>query len=206
MVDLAAFATCAELTPEHADAAKASLAEMKKLLARAAQVARPGEGAPKVLMAVAALTDAPWLEGELRVELSGEGEATVLDVFCDHGFGIRERLLPQTRFRVAFDEFFRAAQLAPGLVAPLRASGSTDRLVLTIDGESPTAPPPAFELDEESLVVDEHEKKTVPPVANVAAPREEPSVHTRPTVRAMHAVSLDALEDPPSGEPRSDER
>jgi hypothetical protein len=174
VIDLAALASCSELTSEHAKQAASSSAEIRTLLARVSQIAKPGEGCPKVLMAVARLVGQPWVEGDLRIELSGDDTSTSLSINCDFGVGIRERLVPAVRFAVPLDEFERALELAPKLVLPLRIADEKGMLVLTPllspesraeaslpdvavdsaslgDGERITAPPPADEL----LVIDE---------------------------------------------------
>ncbi|MDB4936752.1 MAG: hypothetical protein JWP87_3724 [Labilithrix sp.] len=174
MIDLATLEACSDLTSEHAKLAASSSAEIRKLLKRVAEIAKPGEGCPKVLMAVAHLVGKEWVEGDLRIELSGDDTSTTLTIMCDYGVGIRERLLPNTRFAVPIDEFERALELAPRMVLPLRITDEPGKIVLTPlaspealvksvapaldldntslgDGERTTAPPPADEL----VVVDE---------------------------------------------------
>jgi hypothetical protein len=177
LVDLASIESCTDLTPELANQAASSSTDMRTLLKRFERIAQPGEGCPKILMAVARLVGQEWLDGDLRVELSGDESTTLLDLLCDHGFGIRERLFGAVRFKVPLDEFERALELAPRLVLPLRISDEPGKLVLTPldtpearvksmppisldvdsgslgDGERTTAPPPADELQ----VVDEGE-------------------------------------------------
>lgn len=168
---------------------------MRALLAWAADVARPGEGAPKILMALARLTDAPWVEGTPYVELAGDDVTTTISVYADHGLGIRERVVPTTRLAAPLDEFARAVQLAPGLAAPFEAAPRRDAIVLAL-------PEAALEETRESITIDEsslheQERKTAPPPPPEAPPagaQAGPSgVHTHPTVRRMVAVSPDAL-------------
>jgi hypothetical protein len=175
LIDLATLESVSDLTSEHAKLAASSSAEIRKLLKRVAEIAQPGEGCPKIMMALARLVGQPWVEGDLRIELSGDDTSTTMNVMCDYGVGIRERLLPLTRFAVPIDEFERALELAPKLVLPLRISEEDGKLVLTPlatpearvrsiappevavdngslgDGDRATAPPPADELQ----VVDE---------------------------------------------------
>ena len=105
MTDFATLQSCTELTSEHAKLAASSSVGIRNLLTRVAAIAKPGEGCPKVLMAIARLVGQEWLEGELRVELSGDETSTTMIVMCDYGVGIRERLLPTIRFAVPIDEF-----------------------------------------------------------------------------------------------------
>ncbi|MDB5218430.1 MAG: hypothetical protein JWO86_6357 [Myxococcaceae bacterium] len=175
MIDLATLESVSDLTSEHAKLAASSSAEIRKLLKRVAEIAKPGEGCPKVMMALARLVGQPWVEGDLRIELSGDDASTTMNVMCDYGVGIRERLLPLTKFAVPIDEFERALELAPKLVLPLRITDEDGKLILTPlatpearvnsiappeldvesaslgDGDRPTAPPPADELQ----IVDE---------------------------------------------------
>jgi hypothetical protein len=196
-LDLSTLASCTELTVEHAKQAASSSTEIRMLLKRVAEIARPGEGCPKILMAIARLVGQDWVEGELRVELSGDDESTCLMILCEYGVGIRERMFPMVRFRVPLDEFERALELAPQLVLPLKITDETGKLVLTplltpeerIHAEAP----PEFEVDQASL--GEEERTTAPPppdelqVVDEAVP-EGQSVHevkTEPPARGASA-------------------
>lgn len=130
MTDFATLKSCTELTAEHAKLAASSSVGIRNLLTRVAAIAKPGEGCPKVLMAVARLVGQDWLDGELRVELSGDDASTTMIVMCDYGPGIRERLLPSVRFNVPIDEFGRALELSPKLVLPLRISEHEGLIIL----------------------------------------------------------------------------
>ena len=157
-----------ELTAEHAKAAASSSTAMREFLKRAAEIAKPGEGCPKVMMAIARLVGQPWVEGDLRVELSGDETSTTMNVMCDYGVGIRERLLPITRFAVPLDEFERALELAPKLVLPLRISDDNGKLILTPlttpEARVKSIAPPKLSVDDESL--GDGERKTAPPPAD----------------------------------------
>lgn len=134
---------------------------MKALLARAAAISRPESGGPKLLMAVAKLATAPWVEGELHVDLSGDEDETRMEFYCEHGFGIRERLLPTHSFYIPLDEFVRAVAVAPSLIAPLSARQEPGRLLLSSSAEeTDDVEIPVFEVDEASL---DHDRTTAPP-------------------------------------------
>jgi hypothetical protein len=214
------LASCAELTTEDAEEASRSANGMRALFVWAARVGRPGEGAPKLLMAIARLARAEWIDGTPVVEISGTSTETVIAIFSDHGMGIRERVLPQAKIQVPVDEFGRAVRLAPQLIGPFRAQDRKGTIVLT-PPEADVAPDSAREsiaIDEKSL--HEQERKTAPPPDGVPAPDpvpEAPSgtepattpppadaaalasaeevsgVHTHPTVRRMVAVRPEAL-------------
>ena len=181
VLDLATLSTCAELTSAHAKQAASSSTQLRTLLERFALIARPGEGCPKILMAVAHLVGQEWVEGPLRVELAGEGEATTMIIMCEYGVGIRERIVPLTRFEVPFDEFSRALELSPALALPLKITDEVGRIVLTPllvpEDHLDAAPPTAFELDDKSL--GEDLRKTAPPPAIPESLRD--SVNEAPT-------------------------
>ena len=194
---LEALASCAELTAEHAEEAARSSASLRKLLAWASEIARPGEGAPKVLMVIARLVGADWLDGAPYVEIRGDDALTTLSVFVDHGVGIRERVVPLARLQVGVDEFARAVRLAPKLVAPFRATEREGALLLTLPDAVIEEPQETIVIAEQSLT--ENERTTAPPPHEARATTKPPSgpdqsgIHTRPTVRRMVAVRPEAF-------------
>jgi hypothetical protein len=192
------LASCAALTTELAEEAAKSSSSLRSLFAWAADVARPGEGAPKILMALAWLLQADWLEGTPYVEVRGDEEHTLVSIFSQHGVGIGERVIPVTRLRVPVDEFARAVRLAPQLVQPFRAVHEGDSIFLM---------PPDLTLEETSASLSQRELITIhrrslhvpapplppsrPPALNArpSATDESRMIHTRPTVRRMVAVT-----------------
>jgi hypothetical protein len=199
-MQLDTLTSCAELTMEHAQDAASSASAMRAFLTWATAIARPGECAPKVLMAIARLAHADWLDGTPYIEIRGDESTTTLSVFSDHGLGIRERVVPLARFPVSFDEFARAVRLAPKLVAPLEATQRGDAVYLTPPSESeePTKTNhKAIRIDDKSLHA--QERRTAPPPphggknAPAAPPAPQPGVHTHPTVRRMVAVTPEAF-------------
>ncbi len=185
MLDLATFNSCSDLTTEHAKAAASSSTDMRVFLKRVAEVARPDEGCPKILMALARLVGQEWVEGELRIELSGDETTSTLIILCEYGVGIRERLFPAVRLDVPFDEFQRALELAPQLVLPLKITGEEGKLVLapllTPEARMHGEAAPEFELDHESL--GEEERTTAPPPLDELQVLDSPeeSVHEAQT-------------------------
>src|ERR1700722_2069736 len=87
---------CFELTDRMVAEAVPSKKETKALLDRLATIAKPNEGAPKILLVFArmATTSCEWLDGDLRVELVGDGDVAVIEVMTELGGGLRERALP----------------------------------------------------------------------------------------------------------------
>jgi hypothetical protein len=206
VTDFATLKSCTELTSEHAKLAASSSVGFRNLLTRVAQIAKPGEGCPKVLMAVARLVGQDWLDGELRVELSGDDTATTMIVMCDYGVGIRERLVPSVRFAVPIDEFGRALELSPKLVLPLQVSEHEGLIILTplAKGEAAlSVPAPKLAVDDLSLGTDD--RATAPPPAGELQVVDEatPSEVGAATPRVPHlpgaaaeAAMLPELDDP----------
>lgn len=203
MTDFTTLQSCTELTAEHAKLAASSSVGIRNLLTRVAAIAKPGEGCPKVLMAVARLVGQDWLDGELRVELSGDDASTTMIVMCDYGVGIRERLLPTIRFAVPIDEFGRALELSPKLVMPLRISEHEGLIILTPLGKgeaSVSVPAPNLTVDDLSLGTDD--RATAPPPADELQVIDEatPSDFGVATPRAAgvpaEAAMLPELDDP----------
>ncbi|MBX3215963.1 MAG: hypothetical protein KF850_28240 [Labilithrix sp.] len=201
---LDALASCAELTTEHAEEAARSSTSLRVLLNWAADIARPGEGGPKVLMVIARLAHAEWFEGTPYVEIRGDDSTTALSVFADHGMGIRERVVPLARLRVGFDEFARAVRLAPQLIAPFESTQRGDAIFLTppeASTESQRGGHEAIAIDDRSLHEQERKTAPPPPPTSTAPPAtdappatpEQSGVHTHPTVRRMVAVRPEAL-------------
>lgn len=155
---------------------------MRMLFERFTTIARPGEGCPKILMAVARLVGQEWVEGPLRIEISGDDASTTMIVMCEYGVGIRERILPIARFAVPFEEFSRALELSPALALPLKITDEEGMIVLipllTPEDRAVSLAPPAFELDEQSL--GEDLRKTAPPPPAIPDTLDE-RVHEVPT-------------------------
>lgn len=152
-MDLAGLTSCRELSPEHADEAVRSLEKLRLLVARLTEIAEPEDGAPKVLVLFARLArgDVPWLEGDVTVEITGNDARTLVDVYKEEGWGIKERLVPQARFRAPFDEFERAVEISAKRFAPLKVTITPSKIVLSTASASAPAAPPKVELDEDSL-------------------------------------------------------
>lgn len=205
VVDFSAIESCGELSAEHAEAAVASRDAMRKLLARIAQIARPMEGCPKVMLVVGRLArgDVTWVSGAVSAELTDDEGTTLLSIVSDVGDGLCEPVFPSLRLDAPLDEFVRAAKLAPKMMAPLVAEESAGKLSLSVPARAAASADHAFDLDDPFA---EHEAPTRPaaqgPGQGAAVPAPPPSspvagplpggsadpVHTRPTVRRMVAI------------------
>lgn len=168
-MDLAGLVSCRDLTAEHADEAVRSLESLRLLVARLTEVGEPEDGAPKVLIVFARLArgDVAWLEGDVTVEITGNDTRTLIDVFKEEGWGIKERLVPQARFRAPFDEFERAVEISAKRFAPLKVTMQANKILLSSApdaGATTPAQPPNVEVDDKSI-------RTAPPPA-LGVPQE----------------------------------
>jgi hypothetical protein len=222
VVDFASLESCADLTPEAAEGAASSAKAMESLLTRAAAIGKPDEGCAKILLAIARMAGKPWVEGELRIELSGDDTTTTIQILTDLGFNVVERVVPAVTIGAPLDEFVRAVELARHLVDPfvpivgdgtmvLAAPPSDDDVeAIRIDTSSlasappPSSPheiktappPPAEEGVRQSLVLvsEASEATEAPPAAaaNGDVVPPGPNVHTRPT-RRMNALDPEII-------------
>lgn len=184
---------CTELRDTHIVEAVTSSEEMESLLARFAEIAGPGKGAPIILAALARLgtTACGWIDGELRIEIFGDEAKTKIAVSSSIGAGFREKCFADTVLKVPLEEFSRLIARAPKLIEPLTVAETGSRIVLTAAQEvrATSLPPPMVEIDAASLIV-------VPPLgkppglAPVAAlsgtvePTAAPKIVLRPRVKA----------------------
>jgi hypothetical protein len=121
-----------DLTDERIDEALASREATDALLVEMARVARPRQGATKILvvLARAAAQKCAWLEGPLLVQIAPAGRKTELRVAVDRGGGVLEAVFAKRLLDVPFDEFVENLEGAPRAVEPLRVYRQGDRIVL----------------------------------------------------------------------------
>jgi hypothetical protein len=125
---------CLDLTDREITTAIEDRRSSKALIDQMVKVSKPGDGGPKLLLLFAKLARerAEWIDGALRVEMMEDGEATVVEVLSELGLGMHERVFPSFKMSVPLDEFSRAVERVPHMIAPLALSGVTSRrLVLT---------------------------------------------------------------------------
>jgi hypothetical protein len=148
---------CIALTDADVEEAISSREAAKALLHHMAEVAKPNEGAPKILLIFArmATTACDWLDGELRVELVGDGEISVFESLTELGGGLRERALPSFAVGVPLSEFVRAVERVPRLIEPLHVKTKTERrlvLVSSVERAARSLPPAPVAIAEEHLI------------------------------------------------------
>ena len=220
MVDLSTIKRCADITESHVIQAARTRDDMRSLLLHAAKVSRPGEGASKVLLALArmAMSSSDWVEGDLRADLIAHGERTDVDVKAVSA-GVVERVFPTFTLDAPLEEFSRAVRLVPKMIEPLTMHAQTDDHLVFVSTEDlyEEPPPESVEIGEaendfgslnivigEAVPESEIEK---PMLKGATRPAIDPGdIHRRKTVERMPAIGRDALRSdlpPPSkrGEP-----
>lgn len=171
--DFSSLEQCKQLREVHiAEAAKSSDA-MRALLKRFAEIAAPGKGAPVIVAALARLgtTACGWIDGELRVEISGDAAKTTIAVASSLGAGFHEKVFPDTTMPVPFEEFRRGVQRAPKLLDPLVVLRNDERLlVLAAAAEVRMSTAPPNQIDPSSMF------KLPAPPSTPSLPMEPPAV------------------------------
>ncbi|SRR5579883_110983 len=150
------IARCLDLQESDISEALATPETTRSLLARLAAVSAPNTGAAKALIVFArmATTACSWIDGDLTIDLSADGATTVIEAATELGAGLRERVLPPARFRAPLDEFARAIDRVPHMIAPLVVRHrSPTRVALSASDQvrRTTAPPPPIEIARDSL-------------------------------------------------------
>ena len=155
---LAAIARCLDLRDEDVAAAVQSRAGTKALLERLAAVSARDTGVAKVLLVFArmATTACAWLDGDLRVDLTSRRDATSVEASTELGGGLLEREIPPMTFRAPIEEFGRAIDRVPRMIAPLTVRTRTaGKIILSATAaiRRTSVPPPVVEISNESLFV-----------------------------------------------------
>jgi len=149
---------CLELRERDIVAAVAQREACKELLDHLAKISKPNDGAPKILLIFArmATTACDWIDGELRIEIMGDGDVSVVEMMSELGGGLRERVMPSFGLNVPLVEFTRAVERVPHMIAPLVTKTKTARRVIFSATEATrrtSMPPPFVEIGEDSLFV-----------------------------------------------------
>jgi hypothetical protein len=158
MADFDHIARCLDLQEQHVAAAVETRAGTRALLGRLAERSGPDTGVAKVLLVYARLatTACDWIDGDLAIDLVGDGDLTVIEASTELGGGLRERLFPPVSFKAPLTEFARAIERVPHMIAPLAVRSSTARrisLSATEGVRKTSVPPPSIEISAESLYV-----------------------------------------------------
>lgn len=123
---------CIDLTDEHIAAALVSREKTGELLVELARIARPDEGASKILLVLAraAREKCPWIGGPLMVQLSPIEEKTELRVAYDKGGGVLVGVFPKLLVPVPLAELNRSLEVAARVIEPLKVYRQEGRIVL----------------------------------------------------------------------------
>ena len=205
---------CFELTEADVAAAIETREATLALLQRLAQVSEPNSGAAKTLLVLArmATTACDWLDGDLVIEIRAEDTRSKIELQCELGLGMRERVLPPLLMNAPLEEFTRAIERVPRLVKPLAIKlKSASRLTLgAAEGvRRSSLPPPVAKAVR--IATDSFFTLKVPPApkaATEAGPAPAlPVIHPQlPTVqpeeRASAKVKLERPPVPRSSPPR----
>jgi len=208
--ELSHIARCLDLQERDIARAITTRDRTKALLTHLAALSAPNTGVAKVLLVLArmATTACDWIDGDLRIEVVAAGDATRVEVATDLGGGLSERLLSSMTFSAPLEEFTRAIERVPHMIAPLRVSAkSAARIVLgAVEIVRRTSlPPPPIEIAAESLFVHL-------PAPHVPRERADPSelpqlpvVPVRPPVVVLEPsrpvpVAPAGPSDPPPGD------
>jgi hypothetical protein len=192
--------SCFALGDADVGAAVVSREATQSLLAHLASIAKPNEGAPKILLVFArmAASHCDWLDGELRVEVVGDGAVSVIEVMTELGGGLRERAMPSLRVPVPLDEFVRAVERVPRMIEPLIVKSRTDRklaLVSRVERTGRSLPPAPVAIAEEHLI-------ELPPTRPLKPPSKlPPKLPQRPAPRLPPRPAPKAIEKAPAKAP-----
>lgn len=186
------FERCSDITEADIVQAVSSIAALRGLLDRAAEVAAPEEGAPKVLLAVARLAtpQCTWLEGELRVGIEGDEQQTRMAILVAVAGQAPKRLAPVTHLRVPLDEFTRALRLAPRLIEPLAVLENGQRIVLGSPAVRRAQRPSSRPTRQQMVAIPPEAKRSRPDL-----PAVDPEIHSKPTRDRMEAVRIEELSE-----------
>ncbi len=196
---LSVIKRCIEVTDAQIATAIVSRSGAKALLDHMAKIGRPNEGAPKILIILArmAVSGDEWLDGDLRVEVVGDGDVSIFEVMTELGGGLRERALPSFAVNVPLAEFVGAVERVPRMIEPLAVKAKSDRRLVLVTGPGAgarTLPPPPVAIAEEHLIEPPPSPKNVP---SVPSPPEKRST-SRPSKRSAPAGA-----PPPKASPKT---
>lgn len=184
MTDWASIRSCQELTDAQIGEVIESRDDVRVLLAHLAQVARPEQGGPRVLLLFARLAtpECDWLEGALQLTLRGDGMGTTIESFAEIGGGLRERVVPKVVLPVPIGEFLDVIARFPHLIAPLAVLEATGSHATLVAHE-------AEHRARESELPDEDDEAAAADAAETRAPSVVPlTAFDLPAVRVQRPI------------------
>jgi hypothetical protein len=118
------------------------------LLDRMMDIARPRQGAARILSVLAQMSTCDWIDGYLEVRVTGDQRSVSIDLLVDDGIGL-ERLRPTLRLQVPYEELRKIAITRAASLAPMVVKGTVTetafRLTTWNRSRSSTRPPSASE-------------------------------------------------------------
>ncbi len=158
MTDYTHIQRVLDLTDDDINQALRSRDSTRDLLERLARISMPATGSSKVMLVFGHMASSAceWLEGGLRIDISEEDGACVLETYLELGGNMRERLFAPLRFRAPLDEFTDAIERAGHLIAPLTLMARSQGRVsvsATHSVRMSSLPPPPVAISDESLFV-----------------------------------------------------
>ncbi len=164
MRDLSQIGTCFEVTDDDIGDALAPARSLKEtsprerilaLLGRMAAIARPRQGAPKILIAIAHMATRDWIEGDLLVTVAESDAGTDIALSVDEGASV-SRFGQPLRVAAPFQEFEVAVRARADMLLPLRPDGEFRKASFTLRATAlarrTSMPPPLSAVDPEILM------------------------------------------------------
>jgi hypothetical protein len=147
---------CLQLAEKDMLEAVASREDCKALIVHLSSISKPSDGGPKLLVLFARMATSvcDWLEGDLRIEIVGDGDVSVVELMTELGGGMRERVFSAFPMNVPLTEFARAVERVPHMIEPLRIQLKTPRrlvFVVTDAVRRSSYPPENVEIGDDSL-------------------------------------------------------
>ena len=115
------------LEPQRSPATPTPKERAVALLGKMAEVARPGDGAAKILVVLSRIAASGWIDGvlEVRVRPDPLANGVVIDARVDDGQNV-SRLVRMLRVAAPFEEFDASVSLSAKRLLPLVPTPSTD--------------------------------------------------------------------------------
>jgi hypothetical protein len=128
----------------------------KALLDQLSTISRPKDGGPLMLLLFArmATVACEWLDGDLRIDLTSQGDVTICNVLTELGQGAGERVFPPLFMNLPLEEFEGAITRVPQMIWPLSLAKRPGliRLSASTTVRSSTAPP-SIDVDTQALYI-----------------------------------------------------
>lgn len=189
--------TCFELTDEIVQTAlrpaeslddQGPRARVFALLDHLTKIARPKQGAPKILLVLARLATCDWIDGALEVRVIGHDGRVSIELFVDDGLSLTKMRAP-LEIQVPYEEFRKAVAARPDALRPLVVAGQIGPSKLRLTAGAPSDEDEAPKSAVASAMF--RAARPVPPPADT--PREEPDEPPKPSSRRSRTAPKPAV-------------